>query len=96
LEYNNSTIFNEEVIQMMNYKKMNFNDIVEWCKANNQVEWLKQTVGKTVVYEKDGMEMARTITFIEIKKEFAAKFMPEILPVAKEKKPSMFDIIAGL
>ena len=81
---------------MMNYKKMNFNDIVEWCKANNQVEWLKETVGKTVVYEKDGMEMARAITFVEIKRLFAEEFMPEILPVAKEKKPSMFDIVAEL
>lgn len=81
---------------MMNYKKMNFNDIVEWCKANNQVEWLKSIVATTVVDEKDGVEFERDITFIEIKKAFAKKFMPEILPVPKEKKPSMKDILAAL
>lgn len=73
----------------MDYKKMTFNDIVDWCKANNQVEWLKEEVEKKVG--------ERAITFIEIKKEFAAKFMPEILPVAKkEKKPTMKDIVAAL
>jgi hypothetical protein len=38
----------------------------------------------------------RDITFFEIKKNFATMFMPEILPVAKAKKPTMKDIIANL
>ena len=73
----------------MDYKKLTFNDIVAWCKANNQVEWLKAEVNKKVG--------DRDITFIELKKNFAAMFMPEILPVAtKAKKPTMKDIAAAL
>jgi tRNA/tmRNA/rRNA uracil-C5-methylase (TrmA/RlmC/RlmD family) len=102
---------------MMNYKKMTINDIIAWCKANNQVEWLKAEVNKKTsqkVYPKktiinaDGKKVKRAdkdqpytlvekdITFVQIKKEFAEKFMPEILPVAKEKKPTMKDMIAAL
>ena len=81
----------------MDYKKLTFNDIVEWCKANNQVEWLKREVETIVVDEdKDGNEFERDITFIEIKRDFAEKFMPEIAPKRKPKKPSMKDIVAAL
>jgi hypothetical protein len=80
----------------MDYKKMTFNDIVEWCKANNQVEWLKKEVETIVVDEKDGVEFERDISFIEIKRDFAEKFMPEIAPQKKPKKPSMKDIVAAL
>ena len=77
----------------MDYKKMTINDIIDWCKANNEVEWLKAEVNKTIT--KDGK--TRDITFIEIKKDFATKFMPEILPVpTKAKKPTMKDLIAAL
>lgn len=38
----------------------------------------------------------RPISFIQIKMEFVEKFMPEIKPVAKAKKPTMYDIIKGL
>lgn len=37
----------------------------------------------------------KSITFIQLKKKFAEKFMPEILPKA-EKKETMYDIIAAL
>lgn len=77
----------------MDYKTMNINDIIAWCKENNQVEWLKAEINKTVT-TKDGKE--RAITFIELKKSFASKFMPEILPKAKAKKPTMKDLIAAL
>lgn len=81
----------------MDYKKMKFNDIVEWCKANNQVEWLKKEVEIIVVDEdKDGNEFERDISFIEIKRDFAEKFMPEIAPQRKPKKPTMKDIVAAL
>lgn len=77
----------------MDYKKMNIDDIINWCKANNEVEWLKKEAAKKIKNE-DGKE--RSITFIEIKRDFAAKFMPEIMPKAKEKTISMFDKIAAL
>ena len=78
----------------MNYYKMNLNDIIAWCKANNQVEWLKKEAAKTF---KTKSGAVRNITFIEIKRDFCLAFMPEIVPVAKnEKKPSMYDVIAAL
>lgn len=38
----------------------------------------------------------RPITFIQIKQAFCEKFMPEIMPKSKAKKPSMYEIIKGL
>lgn len=67
----------------LDYKTMKLEDIVEWCKANGEVDWLKK-------------QGAAHKTFIEIKVAFAKKYMPEIMPVAKAKKPSMYDIIAAL
>lgn len=76
----------------MNYKDMKIEDIIDWCVSHNETAWLKETANKTFV--KDGKE--RRITFIEIKLAFVNKFMPEIAPKAKPKKPSMFELIAKL
>ena len=67
----------------IDYKTMNLDDIIDWCKENNEVDWLKK-------------ENAKKPTFIQLKVAFAKKFMPEIMPKAKEKKPSMYDIINAL
>lgn len=89
----------------MDFKKMNFNDIVDYCKTNNQVPWLKEIMKTTYptvdkhkqpVLDEDGKQVYHPITFIELKLEFARKFMPEIIPQAKEKKPSMLDIVNAL
>lgn len=32
----------------MDYKKMKFEDIVNWCKANGQIEWLKAKVAENM------------------------------------------------
>lgn len=101
----------------MDFKTMSIEDIIAWCKDNNQVEWLKKIAAKKteckvyprkkVVNEK-GKKVSvadksqkptiekRPISFVEIKYEFAKKFMPEIMPKAKEKKASMYDMIASL
>lgn len=77
----------------MNYKDMKIEDIIEYCKKHDAVDWLKEAAAKT--YEtKDGKE--RRISFIELKLEFVKKFMPEIAPKAQAKKPSMYDLIAKL
>lgn len=75
----------------MDYKTMTIQDIIDWCKANNQVKWLKATAAKTFTNE-EGKE--RRITFIEIKNEFCRDFMPEIAP--KKEKLNMYDLIASL
>lgn len=96
----------------MNYRTMNINDIIAWCKANNQIEWLKAEGAKMVdckVYPKvmkDGKKVTdksaaptiekRPITFIQIKNDFVNTFMPEIAPKKKDKKPSMYDLISAL
>ena len=77
----------------MNYQTMKIDDIISWCKENEQTAWLKKEATKTYPTS-NGKK--RKVTFIELKKAFAEKFMPEILPVAKEKKPTMFDKIAAL
>lgn len=72
---------------------MKLGDIVNWCVNNKQVDWLKATAALTYT-TKDGK--TRKITFIELKKAFVEKFMPEIAPKAKKKEPTMFEIIAAL
>lgn len=97
----------------LSYQKMKIEDIGEWCKANGQVEWLKETAktlidkpiypkiknakGKMVedkTQEPIGTTKVR-IDFINLKKAFALKFMPEIMPKAA-KKQSMYDYIDSL
>lgn len=96
----------------MNYKTMTINDIIAWCKANNQIEWLKAEGAKMVDYKvypkvmKDGKKVVdksatptiekRPISFIQIKNDFVNMFMPEIAPKNKESKPSMYDLIKAL
>lgn len=77
----------------MDYKSMKIEDIMAWCVANKQVAWLKEEAAKTFPTA-DGKE--RKITFVELKLDFVRKFMPEIAPKAKEKKPTMFELIAAL
>lgn len=82
----------------MNYKTMGIDEVIEWCKENNQVEWLKKTAAKKyyTINKDTGEKKARKITFIELKAEFVDKFMPEIKPVAKPKKPTMYEMIEAL
>lgn len=77
----------------MDFKKMNIEDIIDWCKENGEVAWLKKESQKTFK-TKDGS--TRKISFIEIKRNFAKKFMPAIIPTAKPKKPTMYDLINSL
>jgi hypothetical protein len=72
----------------MDYKSMNRYDIINWCKENNQVEWLKKEAAKKI--------SGRKITFFELKLNFAKKFMPEILPKAKTKALTFYEEIEAL
>lgn len=94
----------------MDFKKMSFEDIVNWCKENNQIEWLKAELdkkeqikvyprkkivnseGKKVsVADKTQEPVVKSVdlTFVTLKYDFCSKFMPEIMPEKKEKKPTM-------
>ena len=97
-----------------NYKDWQLEDIIAWCKENNQVAWLKATAAKKVEHKiypkvpsvskngKNSWKQDKTqpytielkpISFVELKKEFIATFID---PTPKEKKPSMYEIIAAL
>lgn len=96
----------------MDFRTMTINDIIEWCKANNQVAWLKAEAARQMpckIYprvEVDGKKVVdknaqptiemRPITFIQIKTDFVNQFMPEIAPQKKALKPSMYDLIKAL
>jgi hypothetical protein len=80
----------------MEFKKITFDDIVNYCKEHNEIAWLKEEVEKKVSYVEDGETKERDISFIEVKNDFVAKFMPAIAPKRKPKKGSMKDIVAGL
>lgn len=89
----------------MDYKTMKVEDIIAWCKEHGEVAWLKDIVAKPVatkdkdkkpLFNEDGNPITHQITFIELKLAFAEKFMPEILPEKKPKKPTMFDLIKSL
>lgn len=113
----------------MKYEDIKIEDIINWCVANGETEWLKETAQKMttvkvyprkkeVALDKDGNPIVnkkgkikhvsvadktkepkieeRPISFIQLKVEFVEKFMPELAPKAKEKKPTMYDLIAAL
>ena len=73
----------------LNYKTMNINDIIDYCIANNEQEWLKR-----VALRENGK--GKKPNFFVIKKAFCEKFMPEIIPTAKPKAKTMYDLIANL
>jgi hypothetical protein len=95
----------------MEYKDMKIEDIINWCVEHKEVKWLKEKAQEKrefKVYpkvEKDGKMVAdktqepviemRPISFVQLKKDFTEKFMPEIAP-KKNKKPNMFELIAEL
>lgn len=69
--------------------------IIEYCKEKGEVDWLKACINEAVEPDKRGRN--RKKSFIELRKEFAVKFMPEFAPKYETKnKPSMYDIINAL
>lgn len=93
------------------YRDLKIEDIIEWCVEHKEVKWLKEKAKEQQEFEvypkveKDGKMVAdktqqptkemRPISFVQLKKDFAEKFMPEIAP-SKKKKKTMFDLIAEL
>lgn len=97
---------------MLDYKNMTIDDIIDWCVANGETEWLKRKVNEKKackVYPRkkvDGKSVAdktaepkiekRPISFIQLKIDFVDKFMPEIAPEKKSKEPTFYDRIKNL
>lgn len=86
------------------------NNQVEWLKKEAAKEvvveryskrikvWSEEKQKEVWVADKnsDKVKDKQPITFIQIKKDFVEKFMPEIAPKAKSSKPNMYDLIANL
>ena len=66
--------------------------IIEWCKENDQVDWLKTEANKTVK-TKSGKEIA--MPFLTLRNNWARKFAPELAPKSKKKK-TMLEMINEL
>jgi hypothetical protein len=98
----------------MGFKDWELEDIINWCKEHNEIEWLKAEAAKKVerkVYPKvpsisksgkKSWKQDKTqpyaieyvpISFVELKSNFLSKFIDT---TPKEKKPSMYEIIANL
>ena len=60
----------------MDYKTLKYPQLEDWCFENGKEDWL---------------EAHLDMSFMALKYEFAKTFMPEILPVAQPKKPTMRD-----
>lgn len=82
--------------EITDIKEITFDYIVDYVKEKGKadIQWLKELAAKPVPPNKNGKE--RKISFIEIRKEFVIKYMPDLAPQPKEKKPSMYDRIADL
>lgn len=96
----------------MNYQDMSIEDIIEWCKANNQVAWLKETASQKVEYkvyprvkdEKGKWHSDKTATpTIEMRPisfiQIKIAFVNKFMPEIApkaQKKESMYDRIMAL
>jgi hypothetical protein len=99
-------------VEITDYKHLKFPTILEYCKENAEAaKWLKSFAAKklpTMDYplKEDGTPDKKadkvptgeehTPTFLEIKYYFCKEFFPAILPKAKAKEPTIYDLIAAL
>ncbi len=79
----------------MNYKTTTINDLMNDAIARGDVArtTLKNLVNMTFLDE-EGNETG--LSFIAIKREYFKAFCPELLPKAKEKKPTMKELVMAL
>lgn len=84
-----------------NYKTLSFKEMVEYIEKNapQDKKWFK-SIAYDVVKDKDGNIVLDKngkdklkYSHLRAKREFCKKYMPEIIPVAKEKKPNVSDIL---
>ncbi len=96
----------------MNYKSMDLNDIIAWCKKNEQVAWLKKAANKKVdvkIYPKvkneEGKLVADKSKKPTIKKrpisfiQLKNEFVTEFMPEIRPKKvqkKTMYELISEL
>lgn len=74
----------------------NINDIdgdyvFNYCKerGSEAVDWLKEVYNTPVAPDKNGR--ARTISFIEVRNRFAARYFPTLAPKSSKKRKTLKD-----
>jgi len=79
-----------------NIKQIDFTYIVDYVQdvGMEAIEWLQDLYQQEVEPNKNGKE--RKISFIEIRNAFVAKYMPDLMPEPKAKKPQMGEVIMAL
>jgi len=82
--------------EIKDIKEINLEFIIGYVKEQgpDAIQWLKELKNKPVPPDKNGRE--RKMSFIELRKEFAIKYFPELAPKPKEKKLSMWEQIDAL
>jgi len=77
-------------------KEISFDYIIDYVKEKGKADiaWLKELANRQIADEKSGK--TRNISFVEVRNEFARKYLPEIVRPPKEKKPTMKERLAEL
>lgn len=77
-------------------RDISFDYIIDFVKEKGKADiaWLKKFVDQQVVDKKSGK--TRNISFVEVRNEFARKYLPEIVRPPKEIKPTMKERLAKL
>ena len=77
-------------------KEISFDYIIDYVKEKGKADiaWLKELANSEVIDKKSGK--IRNISFIEVRNQFARKYLPEIVPAPKELKPTMKERLAQL
>ena len=78
---------------MVEYKKEQFADIIADAKAHGRAEELK-TYGLAKVKGKEGKKRQRT--FLEVKRWYFGQYYPDMLPKAKPRQKTMYDLLEEL
>lgn len=71
----------------MDYKKMTLEDMMNYIETNapQDKEWFKSVALEKVFSKKEKKEI-ETYNHLKARKAFCERYMPEIIPVAKEPK----------
>ena len=83
------------------YKTLSFKEMAEYIEKNKPQDkaWFKSVAFDVVkdregniVLDKDGKDKLK-YSHLRAKREFCERYMPEIIPTAKEKKQNVSDIL---
>ena len=83
-----------------NYKKITLEDMKNYIEENapQDKDWFKTVaITETEVKNKKTGKTSykQTYNHFKAREEFCKRYMPEIIPVAKEKEPTKADILAN-